>query len=47
VVVVASLYPVSTALLARAILHERLGPLRAAGVALAVAAVALMGLGSV
>jgi drug/metabolite transporter (DMT)-like permease len=47
VVVIASLYPVGTALLARAFLHERLGPLRVAGVALAVAAVALIGLGSV
>jgi drug/metabolite transporter (DMT)-like permease len=46
VVVVSSLYPVSTALLARAILHERLGPLRTAGVALAVGGVILIGLGS-
>jgi drug/metabolite transporter (DMT)-like permease len=47
VVVIASLYPVSTALLARAFLHERLGPLRVAGVALAVGGVVLIGLGSV
>ena len=46
-VVLSSLYPVSTALLARAFLHERLGPVRVVGVALAVAAVALIGLGSV
>jgi len=46
VVVIASLYPVSTALLARLFLHERLGPRRTAGVALAVGAVALIGLGS-
>jgi drug/metabolite transporter (DMT)-like permease len=47
VVVISSLYPVSTALLARIFLHERLGPVRAAGVALAVAGVVLIGLGSV
>ena len=46
IVVISSLYPVSTALLARVFLHERLGPLRVAGVALAVAGVALIGLGS-
>jgi drug/metabolite transporter (DMT)-like permease len=46
VVVISSLYPVSTALLARAFLHERLGPLRTAGVALAVGGVVLIGLGS-
>ena len=46
VVVIASLYPVSTALLARLFLHERLGPLRTTGVALAVASVVLIGLGS-
>lgn len=45
-VVLSSLYPVGTALLARAILHERLGPLRLAGVALAITGVALIGLGS-
>jgi drug/metabolite transporter (DMT)-like permease len=46
VVVVSSLYPVSTALLARAFLHERLGPVRVAGVGLAVAGVVMIGLGS-
>ncbi len=45
VVVLASLYPVGTALLARLFLHERLGPLRMAGVALAVVGVILIGLG--
>jgi drug/metabolite transporter (DMT)-like permease len=45
-VVISSLYPVSTALLARAFLHERLGRLRTAGVALAVGGVVLIGLGS-
>jgi drug/metabolite transporter (DMT)-like permease len=46
VVVISSLYPVSTAILARLFLHERLGPLRTAGVALAVGGVVLIGLGS-
>jgi drug/metabolite transporter (DMT)-like permease len=46
VVVISSLYPVSTALLARAFLHERLGRVRLAGVALAITGVALIGLGS-
>lgn len=46
VIVLASLYPVGTAILARAILHERLGPLRLAGVAMAVAGVVLIGVGS-
>jgi drug/metabolite transporter (DMT)-like permease len=46
VVVLASLYPVGTALLARLYLHERLGPVRMTGVALAVAGVMLIGLGS-
>jgi drug/metabolite transporter (DMT)-like permease len=46
VVVISSLYPVSTALLARTVLHERLGRLRLAGVALAIAGVVLIGLGS-
>lgn len=47
VVVLASLYPVSTAILARLFLHERLGPIRMAGVGLAVAGVVLIGVGSV
>jgi drug/metabolite transporter (DMT)-like permease len=46
VVVISSLYPVSTAILARVFLHERLGPLRTTGVALAVGGVVLIGLGS-
>ena len=46
VVVLSSLYPLSTALLARVFLHERLGPLRLAGVALALTGVVLIGLGS-
>jgi drug/metabolite transporter (DMT)-like permease len=46
VVVISSLYPVSTALLARLFLHERLGPLRTTGVALAVGGVVLIGLDS-
>lgn len=45
-VVLASLYPVVTALLARSFLHEHLAPLRLAGVALAVIGVAFIGLGS-
>jgi drug/metabolite transporter (DMT)-like permease len=47
VVVLSSLYPIGTALLARFLLHERLGPARMLGVALAVAGVVLIGLGSV
>jgi drug/metabolite transporter (DMT)-like permease len=47
VVVLTSLYPIGTALLARLLLHERLGPARMLGVALAVAGVVLIGLGSV
>ena len=46
VVVLASLYPVSTALLARTFLHERLGARKMAGVALAIGGVALVGVGS-
>jgi drug/metabolite transporter (DMT)-like permease len=45
-VVIASLYPIVTAILARAFLHERLGPLRVVGVGLAVTGVMLIGLGS-
>jgi drug/metabolite transporter (DMT)-like permease len=46
VIVLTSLYPVGTAILARLFLHERLGPLRLAGVALAVLGVILIGVGS-
>lgn len=46
-VVLVSLFPVSTALLARVVLHERLSRVRIAGVALAVAGAALIGLGEV
>ena len=42
VIVLSSLSPVVTALLARAVLHERLGPVRIAGVALAIAGVVLL-----
>jgi drug/metabolite transporter (DMT)-like permease len=45
-VVVVSLYPVSTVLLARVILHERLSRLRTLAVGLAVGAVALIGVGA-
>ncbi len=44
VIVVTSLYPVVTAILARILLHERLSPLRLAGVALAIAGVVLISL---
>ena len=44
VIVLTSLYPVVTAILARAFLHERLSPLRLLGVALAIAGVVLIGL---
>lgn len=40
--VVGSLYPVTTVLLARAVLHERVRPVQAAGIALALAGVALI-----
>jgi drug/metabolite transporter (DMT)-like permease len=46
VVVLVSLYPIGTALLARLFLHERLGPVRMAGVALAILGVMLIGLGA-
>lgn len=45
-VVLSSLYPVATALLARTFLGERLTPTAVAGVALAVGGVVLIGLGS-
>jgi drug/metabolite transporter (DMT)-like permease len=44
VIVLSSLYPVVTALIARAVLHERLSPLRALGVALAILGVVLISL---
>jgi drug/metabolite transporter (DMT)-like permease len=46
VVVLSSLYPVTTALLAWIVLHERLGGLRLVGVALAIVSVVLIGAGS-
>jgi drug/metabolite transporter (DMT)-like permease len=46
VVVLSSLYPVGTVLLARVILHERLGAVRIAGIALAIGGVVLIGFGS-
>ena len=42
VIVLSSLYPVVTAILARIFLHERLSPLRLAGVALAILGVVLI-----
>ena len=44
VIVLTSLYPVVTAILARIFLHERLSPLRLLGVALAITGVVLIGL---
>ena len=46
VIVLTSLYPVGTAILARIFLHERLSPLRMTGVAMAVLGVVLIGIGS-
>jgi drug/metabolite transporter (DMT)-like permease len=46
VIVLTSLYPVTTAVLARLVLHERLSPARILGVLLAVLGVILIGLGS-
>ena len=45
-VVVSSLYPVSTAILAWLFVHERLGRVRLAGVAVAITSVVLIGAGS-
>ena len=46
VIVLTSLYPVVTAILARLFLHERLGRMRLLGVAAAILGVILIGLGS-
>lgn len=46
VIVLTSLYPVVTAILARIFLHERLGRMRLLGVAAAILSVILIGLGS-
>ena len=45
-VVLSSLYPVSTAILARVVLHERLSRAALVGVALAVCGVVFIGIGS-
>ncbi len=45
VTVVAAMYPAPTVLLARLVLRQGLGPARAAGLALAIAGVALIGVG--
>lgn len=46
VAAVSSLYPVSTVLLARAILRERIAPLQAVGLAMAAGALVLVGVGA-
>jgi drug/metabolite transporter (DMT)-like permease len=46
VIVLTSLYPIVTAIMARLFLHERLSPVRLLGVAAAVLGVTLIGLGS-
>lgn len=46
VIVLTSLYPIVTAIMARLFLHERLSPVRMLGVAAAVLGVILIGLGS-
>jgi drug/metabolite transporter (DMT)-like permease len=45
-VVLVSLYPVATAILARVVLHERLSRVRLMGVGLAILGVMLIGLGA-
>ncbi|MGW0550094.1 EamA family transporter [Streptomyces altiplanensis] len=45
VAVISALYPVTTVLLARFVLHERLRPIRLAGLAVALAAITLLAVG--